>query len=85
MGKLPTGDWAANCAYFQLIVFADNLRWGQDAPRLDSPRGAAQHTSPADGGWLHGRLDRDRECLGVGDLDRVAHLDQLEVSSGPPP
>ncbi len=45
MGKLPTGDWAANCAYFQLIVFAYNLRWGQDAPR-DWIRRAGQHSTP---------------------------------------
>ena len=25
LGKIPTGDWAANCAYFQLVVFAYNL------------------------------------------------------------
>ena len=25
MGKIPTGDWAANEAYFQLVVFAYNL------------------------------------------------------------
>ena len=25
LGKIPTGDWEANCAYFQLVVFAYNL------------------------------------------------------------
>jgi hypothetical protein len=25
LGKIPTGDWAANRAYFQLVVFAYNL------------------------------------------------------------
>jgi len=25
LGKIPTGDWQANRAYFQLVVFAYNL------------------------------------------------------------
>jgi hypothetical protein len=25
LGKIPTGEWEANCAYFQLVVFAYNL------------------------------------------------------------
>jgi len=44
LGKVPTGDWAANRAYFQLVVFAYNLlNWFR---RFCLPEPWQRHTLP---------------------------------------